>query len=170
MKFFQRRTYVVDQGYQLRAAGAVVCAGLLLGLLAGACFVWSYHFMLDPRMHCRPGIMLPVLGAVLALSLVLGLFGWAVRRTHAVAGPVPRFRDGMREALQGRYVPVAFRAGDYFEDLQRDINLCMQGAAQNVRCARELRVLLEEHERHRLTGEELRARLKAMVEEDSCDA
>jgi hypothetical protein len=128
-KRFKRRNYFINKPFQLAFAGNMLVITFIASVATALFVSWMFVYVLDDRLlvgGVLNGYYLLKIGLMLA-GLVVGVVIWTILRTHAIAGPIHKTRQILREAAEGRFPqqPVVFRQRDAFKALADDLNRCL---------------------------------------------
>ncbi len=126
---FPRRNYFINKSFQLAFAGNMLLITLIAAGVTALFVSWMFVYVFEDRLLFANTMNAPYLlkiGFILA-GLVAGVIIWTILRTHAIAGPIHKTRQILRDAAKGRFPkqPVAFRRGDAFKGLAEDLNHCL---------------------------------------------
>lgn len=128
-KRVKRRNYFINKPFQLAFAGNMLVITFVASVVTALFVSWMFVYVLDDRLlvgGVLNGYYLLKIGLMLA-GLVVGVAIWTILRTHAIAGPIHKTRQILRDAAEGRFPqqPVVFRKRDAFKGLADDLNRCL---------------------------------------------
>ncbi len=139
---FYKRTYVVDWRLQLSYAGLYVATLALL--VAGVAssnviFLNLVRNVEAARRKASPGTetfwwqaddigYYVVLNVVILIFVGIGMAVWAIVQSHRIAGPVLRFRRGLKQLARRDYdFQIVLRKGDHLQDVAQEMNSLASG-------------------------------------------
>ena len=124
MKKIRRRRYVVDRPLQFGYAANMILLQLVVAAVTAGVTAWIGLFVLNERLTCQVGTGFFVRLGVILVFMAAGVVVWALRSSHAIAGPIFKARRLLHAAAAGRLPdrPVAFRRGDAVKGLALDLN------------------------------------------------
>jgi hypothetical protein len=147
-KRFKRRNYFINKPFQLAFAGNMLLITFIASVVTALFVIWMFVYVLDDRLLVG-GVVneyyLLKIGLMLA-GLVVGVGIWTILRTHAIAGPIHKTRQILRDAAEGRFPqqPVVFRKKDAFKGLADDLNRCLDSMKRDRDRLERLRVHADE--------------------------
>lgn len=128
-----KRKLLVNNGYQFRQMGIVIVSNILVLLFISALLSWFYLLVMDGSVaynHNRkiPLYILSGLGIVIFLSAYC-----SIRRSRTIAGMMKKLQAVLEDAGRG-ILPerkLVFRKEDYFDELARPLNNCLEKLKKN---------------------------------------
>ncbi|MCG8552940.1 MAG: hypothetical protein MI799_21240 [Desulfobacterales bacterium] len=145
MKKKYKRKIIVNPRLQLGWAFFVAMLQLPGIVITGFIMSWFYLIYLDENLNASCNTSALVVLAVACLMLILGAVVFIVRRTTSVAGPLKKLQILISEMARGRAPEnrIAFRKGDWFSELENDLNAISQSMNRDHRVRIHTRQALE---------------------------
>ncbi|MBN1140436.1 MAG: hypothetical protein JXB25_01370 [Deltaproteobacteria bacterium] len=165
----QWRNLVLDRGFQLRHAGAMIAVQLLTALAVAGVSSWFYLVILDERLICDHNQSALWTFSLTVLVLVLAILAWSIRFTHSLAGPLLKLDRVLNAAAQGELPRerVTFRGRDRLRSLEAGLNGCLTALGRERRgreqAAAILQSTLAEWGHQEVDGFELAERLRQLA-------
>ena len=164
MNKIRRRRYLVDRPLQFGYAANMILLQLVVAAVTAAVTAWIVLFVLNDRLtgQLDAGFFFKV--AVILIFMAAGVAIWAVRSSHAVAGPIFKTRRLLHAAAAGGLPdqPVVFRRGDAFKELAPDLNSLFQAIRHRQQRLDGLKHIVEDDES---PPEDRLARIAALLAE-----
>ena len=166
-----RRKYLVDRPLQFGYAANMILLQLVVAAVTAAVTVWIGLFVLNDRLTGQLDTGFFVKLAVILVFMAIGVLIWAVRSSHAIAGPIFKTQRLLRAAAAGNppHQPVAFRRHDAFKELATDLGrlfLAMRCRQQRLDVlSRDLGTLKQIAANDELPPEDRLARIAALLAE-----
>jgi len=131
----QRRTYLINRPFQFGHMANLLLLQVLGVAVSGGVVAWISLFVLNRRLVCGLDTAFVIKIGIILAFMVVGVIFWAVRSSHAIAGPIWKTGKIMRLAAAGELPAqsVGFRRGDAFKELETDLNLLLD----SIRADRE---------------------------------
>lgn len=130
-----KRRYLIHKKFQLGHALIIAALQIPCILVTGMSLSWFYLIYLDSRLtaSCNPGIFWVM--ALICLALSGAVVYFSVRLTHAVAGPVQKTGEVLRQMAEGNLPEekIEFRKRDAFKFLADDLNLLAEALKKTER-------------------------------------
>jgi hypothetical protein len=157
MKKKFKRKIIVNPKLQLGWAFFVAILQLPGIVITGFVMSWFYLIYLDNNMNASCNTQALVVMAVLCLFLISAAIVFVVRRTTTVAGPVKKLQILMSEMAQGRAPEnrITFRKGDWFSELENDLNAVSQSVNRGNHVRTHTRQALERFKADLENGKEI---------------
>lgn len=167
----KRRNYLINKPFQFGHVGNLLLLQALGVAVSGALIAWITLIVLNRRLVSGLDATFLMEIGIILLVLAAGVALWAVKSSHAIAGPVWKAGKIMRLAAAGELPerPVGFRRGDAFKELATDLNLLLDSMradrAKLDALPRELRALADSLSAGAITRGECREALAEMARE-----
>ena len=155
-----KRKIIVNPKLQLGWAFFVAMLQLPGIVITGFAMSWFYLIYLDNNLIVSCNTRALVVLTVLCLFLIIGVIVFIARRTTSIAGPVKKLRILMSEMAQGRVPenPITFRKGDWFSELEKDLNALAQSMNQGNQVRIRTRQALEQFKEDLENGKEIQGK------------
>ncbi|NDY73619.1 hypothetical protein DO021_17890 [Desulfobacter hydrogenophilus] len=157
MKKKIKRKIIVNPKLQLGWAFFVAMLQLPGIVITGFAMSWFYLIYLDNNLIVSCNTRVLVVLTVLCLFLITGVIVFIARRTTTIAGPLKKLQTLMSEMARGRVPekPITFRKGDWFSELEKDLNAISQSMNQANQVRTHTRQTLERFKEDMETGQEI---------------
>lgn len=146
MKKKFKRKVIVNPRLQLGWALFVAALQVPGILITGFIMSWFYLIYMDNNLAVSYNTSSLVVLTVSGLLLIAGVTVFIARRTTAIAGPIKKLRILMAEMAQGHPPenPIIFRKGDWFSELENDLNAMSRTLSQSNETRSHTRQTLEQ--------------------------
>lgn len=137
MAFYKRSTFLINPGFQLKFS-LIVCSIILISTLIYPIIIYDFfNVMITQTPDIPPQIVSAQKNLVLYLILIqtviiLLVFIVFIFFTHKIAGPLYKLKSHLAGIREGNPItPLAFRKGDYFEDVAEEVTLFLETILNN---------------------------------------
>ncbi len=158
MKNKFKRKVIVNPKLQLGWAFFVAVLQIPGILLTGFAMSWFYLIYLDSNLTVSCNTSSLVILAILCLLFIAGVLFFIARRTTTIAGPIKKLRIIMSEMAQGHPPEqhISFRKGDWFSELENDLNTMSRTLNQTNKVRTHTRQALERFKADLENGHEIK--------------
>jgi methyl-accepting chemotaxis protein len=167
----RRRNYFINKTFQFGHMANMLLIQLLGVAVSGGVMAWIGLFVLNRRLVGDLDAAFIIRIGIILAFLVGGVIFWAVKSSHAIAGPIYKCGRIMREAAAGELPPgkVYFRKRDEFKGLAEDLNRLLDAVRADRHTLdemrREIRALSDSLAAGALTAAECREALEYITKE-----
>lgn len=133
----QRKTFLIDKGYQLKIAGFISLCILGLGVsLSFFSYLYFKNFYLDLTLTGDNMIVETLLIGLITITLIFCIicFFAIIIYTHRTVGPIYAFERFINDRFYGRHVELKLRKDDHLkklEEIAKKINVIIENTEKN---------------------------------------